>query len=122
MLLFQFYILHCSCNFLGLLRNKFSPLDIATATIKDNRELALALEESHLETVVQLLVSVTINTGSQVTSPVNTTHSSSPPKQVFNTIDWNPVGGDKCMEFLQTVVWVDSESFIHLFFFAIFLL
>lgn len=96
-----------------LQHSKFSPLDIVTATIKDNRELALALEESHLETVVQLLVATTINTSSQMTSP--SPRETNPPgyrivgNQQSCSIDWNPGGGDKCMEFLQTAVWVDSE-------------
>ena len=39
----------------------YTPLDVATAIIKGNHELVLALEEAHLENVVQLLVILTTN-------------------------------------------------------------
>jgi len=99
-----------------LLLHKFSPLDIATATIKDNRELALALEESHLELVVQLLVRVTVNPSNMASSPASFNETKMPLNfriggvQHGLSVHWDPGKGDKCMEFLQTVVWVDSES------------
>ena len=95
-----------------MLSSGCTPLDVATATIKDNQELALALEESQLENVVQLLVAITTSfRGSQDLSDVATSndlglvHSSS-----FSVnFDWNPRVGGKCLQFLQCAVWVDSE-------------
>ena len=95
-----------------MLSSGCTPLDVATATIKDNQELALALEESQLENVVQLLVAITTSfRGSQDLSDVTTgndlglVHSSS-----FSVnFDWNPRVGGKCLQFLQRAVWVDSE-------------
>lgn len=103
---------------LGLLScNGYTPLDVATATIKDNRELALALEESHLEHVIQLLVATTTadrglnsadsadSDGGSRYSTLNRSHRSSQSL----SFDWSPNGGGKCLEFLQSAVWVESE-------------
>ncbi len=90
-----------------------TPLDVATATIRDNQELALALEESQLESVVTLLVAITTSdhSGSQELSYVaegnelGMVHSAS-----FSVnYEWNPRVGGKCLDFLQCAVWVDSE-------------
>ena len=113
---------YCSLLFCtGLLTcSTYTPLDVATATIKGNRELALALDESHLELVVQLLVATTINNAS-LTSSVDPTvdYAASLKKSGSNlkhspsfSFEWSPGGGAKCLEFLQTVVWVDSESLV----------
>lgn len=97
----------------------YTPLDVATATIKGNQELVLALEESHLEHVVQLLVVMT-------TSPHGSSEGSSMDGRSdmggglglihrvsfsFN-YEWSPQAGQKCLEFLHAAVWVDSELLI----------
>ena len=92
-----------------------TPLDVATATIKGNQELVLALEESHLEHVVQLLVVMTTNArgGSESSSMdgrsdfgLGMIHRVS---FSFN-YEWTPQAGQKCLEFLHAAVWVDSKS------------
>ena len=87
----------------------YTPLDVATATIKDNQELALALEEIHLEHVVSLLVATT------TTIHGGGAHDSSEDSKGVITMgsmscDWGPNGGEKCLDFLQSAVWVDGES------------
>lgn len=84
----------------------YTPLDVATATIKDNQELALALEESHLEHVVALLVATTttVNNGS------NDLEDALGVVAIGSMVyEWAPNGGEKCLEFLQSAVWVESE-------------
>ena len=94
----------------------YTLLDVATATIKGNQELVLALEEAHLENVVQLLVVMTTNfKGSSESSSVDgrqeagfgLTHRNS--SASFN-LEWSPAAGQKCLEFLHAAVWVDSKS------------
>lgn len=92
----------------------YTPLDVATATIKGNQELVLALEESHLEHVVQLLVSLTtsIRGGSESSSVDGRSEMGLLIHRVsFSfTYEWNPQAGQKCLEFLHAAVWVDSKS------------
>ena len=92
----------------------YTPLDVATATIKGNQELVLALEEAHMEHVVQLLVIVTTNIrGSSESSSMDgrsdmglgLIHRVS---FSFN-YEWSPRAGQKCLEFLHAAVWVDSK-------------
>ena len=85
-----------------------TPLDVVTSTIRDNYELALALEAAHFERVVSLLVATT-------TSVDNSTLGNS--DNVLGMVhldsvscDWAPNGGEKCLDFLQSAVWIDSES------------
>ena len=81
-----------------------TPLDVVTATIKDNQELALALEETHLEHVVSLLVATTTSMNdSDMDDPLGTVTVGS------MSCDWAPNGGEKCLEFLQSAIWVDSK-------------
>lgn len=83
----------------------FTPLDVVTAAIKDNQELALALEETHLEHVVSLLVATTTSmTEAETYDPLGRVNVES------LSCDWAPNGGEKCLEFLQSAVWVDSKS------------
>lgn len=101
----------------GLLScNGYTPLDVATATIKDNRELALALESSHLEHVVQLLVAITTSSknlssaDSEMEADFNHPLSMARHRSSFSTsLEWNPNGGGKCLDFLQSAVWVESK-------------
>ncbi len=91
----------------------YTPLDVATATIRDNRELALALEESHLEHVVQLLVAVT--TSLKGPSSVDSFNTESMIQNSAScSLEWNPESGEKCLEFLQSAVWVEGILDMHL--------
>lgn len=95
----------------------YTPLDVATATIKGNQELVLALEESHLEHVVQLLVVMTTNPhGSSEGSSMDGRSDMGGLGLIhrvsfsFN-YEWSPQAGQKCLEFLHAAVWVDSKFF-----------
>lgn len=121
------YLLSHAEKYPGLLScDGYTPLDVATATIRDNRELALALEASHLEHVIQLLVSTTTSLGSGMDSSDSiddtpnfrrTTGGYGSPLVHQATsissvaaLDWNPNGGGKCLDFLQSAVWVESKE------------
>ena len=103
----------------------YTPLDVATATIKNNRELVLALEEFHLERVVQLLVATTMSVRNISSAdsdydgglqfqfkrpPITTTLT----QTSFSSMEWSPNGGGKCLEFLQSAVWVEGKFPFHL--------
>ena len=94
----------------------YTPLDVATATIKGNQELVLALEESHLEHVVQLLVVMTTNPrGSSEGSSMDGRSEVGGGLGVIHRIsfsfnyEWSPQAGQKCLEFLHAAVWVDGK-------------
>ena len=84
----------------------YTPLDVATATIKDNQELVLALEPSHLEDVVSLLVATTTDPHSETLGHENALTTV---RTASVSCEWAPNGGEKCLEFLQSAVWVDSK-------------
>lgn len=102
---------------LGLLScNGYTPLDVATATIMNNRELALALDNSHLELVVQLLGTTTTSTRSLGSADsADSDYPSKRPTIMIHrssfsaSLEWNPNGGGRCLEFLQSAVWVESK-------------
>lgn len=114
------YLLEHAEKYPGLLScDGYTPLDVATATIKNNRELALALEASHLEHVIQLLVATTTGLGGSIDSADSvddTPHFKRPGglalmhRTSFSaSLDWNTNGGGKCLDFLQSAVWVESK-------------
>ena len=90
-----------------------TPLDVATATIKDNHELCLALEETHLEHVVSLLVATTTYvTGGGGSQEQGEEGREAPLGMVTvgsMTCEWAPNGGEKCLDFLQSAVWADGK-------------
>ena len=113
------YLLEHAEKYPGLLScDGYTPLDVATATIRDNRELALALEASHLEHVIQLLLSTTTGMGTiDSADSVDDTPNFKRPGSLTQlqgtsfatSLDWNPNGGGKCLDFLQSAVWVESK-------------
>ena len=90
----------------------YTPLDVATAIIKGNHELVLALEEAHLENVVQLLVILTTNFKGSSESSSEAGFGTLPHRNSFASfnLEWSPAAGQKCLEFLHAAVWVDSKS------------
>lgn len=122
------YLLFAFSNWLpsGLLSyNGISPLDIATATIKNNRELVLALGEVHFEHVVQLMVATTTSTrnissadsdfdaGSQFTFKRGSTLTRMGTTAAAS-MDWSPNGAGKCLEFFQSAVWVEGKGLMQM--------
>lgn len=73
----------------------YTPLDVATATIKDNQELVLALEPSHLEDVVSLLVATTTDPHSETLGHENALTTV---RTASVSCEWAPNGGEKCLE------------------------
>ncbi|MEQ2273366.1 Ryanodine receptor 2, partial [Xenotaenia resolanae] len=75
-----------------------TPLDVAAASVMDNNELALALREPELEKVVQYLA------GCGLQSCVMLMHKGYP------DIGWNPVEGERYLDFLRFAVFCNGES------------
>ncbi|CAG5911922.1 unnamed protein product [Menidia menidia] len=75
-----------------------TPLDVAAASVMDNNELALALREPDLEKVVQYLA------GCGLQSCVMLLHKGYP------DIGWNPVEGERYLDFLRFAVFCNGES------------
>ena len=87
-----------------------TPLDIATATIRDNTELCLALDDAHLRHVVSLLVSTTTSViGGGVSVEVGGGEEGREGSMGSVACEWAPNGGEKCLDFLQCAVWADGE-------------
>jgi ryanodine receptor 2 len=63
----------------------------------DNNELALALRESHLEKIASYL------------SRCGTTRNEELFLQGYHDIGWDPVDGERFLDFLKFCVWVNGE-------------
>ena len=86
-----------------------TPLDVATATIRDNAELCLALDDAHLHHVVSLLVSTTTSVAVGGGSLEQGGGEDGREGSVGSVAcDWAPNGGEKCLDFLQCAVWADG--------------
>ncbi|CAF0745111.1 unnamed protein product, partial [Didymodactylos carnosus] len=75
-----------------------SPLDVASASVMDNNELALALRESHLEKIASYL------------SRCGTTRNEQLILQGYHDIGWDPVEGERFLDFLKFCVWVNGDT------------
>uniref|UniRef100_A0A673CUD6 Ryanodine receptor 2b (cardiac) n=1 Tax=Sphaeramia orbicularis TaxID=375764 RepID=A0A673CUD6_9TELE len=75
-----------------------TPLDVAAASVMDNNELALALQESDLQKVVQYLASCGIQSCPILLS------------KGYPDIGWNPVEGERYLDFLRFAVFCNGES------------
>ncbi|CAF3538671.1 unnamed protein product [Rotaria sordida] len=75
-----------------------APLDVASASVMDNNELALALRESHLEKIASYL------------SRCGTTRNEELFLQGYHDIGWDPVDGERFLDFLKFCVWVNGDT------------
>ncbi|XP_052009298.1 ryanodine receptor 2 [Xyrauchen texanus] len=75
-----------------------TPLDVAAASVMDNNELALALTEPDLEKVVQYLGGCGLRSCALLVS------------KGYPDIGWNPVEGERYLDFLRFVVFCNGES------------
>nr|XP_033808279.1 ryanodine receptor 3 isoform X2 [Geotrypetes seraphini] len=75
-----------------------TPLDVAAASVMDNNELALALEEPDLEKVVMYLAGCGLQS-----CPMLLTKG-------YPDIGWNPIEGERYISFLRFAVFVNCES------------
>ncbi|XP_039594621.1 ryanodine receptor 2 isoform X2 [Polypterus senegalus] len=75
-----------------------TPLDVAAASVMDNNELALALREPDLEKVVQYLAGCGLQSCPMLVS------------KGYPDIGWNPVEGERYLDFLRFAVFCNGES------------
>uniref|UniRef100_A0A8B9LQT2 Ryanodine receptor 2b (cardiac) n=1 Tax=Astyanax mexicanus TaxID=7994 RepID=A0A8B9LQT2_ASTMX len=75
-----------------------TPLDVAAASVMDNYELALSLTEADLEKVVQYLAGCGLRSCSLLVS------------KGYPDIGWNPVEGERYLDFLRFAVFCNGES------------
>uniref|UniRef100_F7FIY3 Ryanodine receptor 2 n=1 Tax=Callithrix jacchus TaxID=9483 RepID=F7FIY3_CALJA len=75
-----------------------TPLDVAAASVMDNNELALALREPDLEKVVRYLAGCGLQSCQMLVS------------KGYPDIGWNPVEGERYLDFLRFAVFCNGES------------
>ncbi|KAF3854125.1 hypothetical protein F7725_014813 [Dissostichus mawsoni] len=75
-----------------------TPLDVAAASVMDNNELALALREPDLEKVVQYLAGCGLQSCLMLV------------RNGYPDIGWNPVEGERYLDFLRFAVFCNGES------------
>ncbi|RXN33037.1 ryanodine receptor 2-like protein [Labeo rohita] len=75
-----------------------TPLDVAAASVMDNNELALALTEADLEKLVQYLGGCGLRSCALLVS------------KGYPDIGWNPVEGERYLDFLRFAVFCNGES------------
>ncbi|XP_061561261.1 ryanodine receptor 2 isoform X2 [Phycodurus eques] len=75
-----------------------TPLDVAAASVMDNNELALALREPDLEKVVQYLAGCGLQSCTMLVY------------KGYPDIGWNPVEGERYLDFLRFAVFCNGES------------
>uniref|UniRef100_A0A670J4K8 Ryanodine receptor 1 n=1 Tax=Podarcis muralis TaxID=64176 RepID=A0A670J4K8_PODMU len=83
---------------IGLGMRGSTPLDVAAASVIDNNELALALQEQDLEKVVTYLAGAGLQSCPMLLS------------KGYPDIGWNPCGGERYLDFLRFTVFVNGES------------
>ncbi|XP_069116591.1 ryanodine receptor-like isoform X2 [Argopecten irradians] len=74
------------------------PLDVAYSSLMDNNELALALREAHLEKVAVYLSRCGLQSNAELL------------EKNYPDIGWDPVEGERFIDFLRFCVWVNGES------------
>ncbi|XP_077469715.1 ryanodine receptor 2 [Stigmatopora argus] len=75
-----------------------TPLDVAAASVMDNNELALALKEPELKKVVRYLAGCGLKSCSLLVA------------KGYPDIGWNPVEGERYLDFLRFAVFCNGES------------
>ncbi|XP_041353187.1 ryanodine receptor-like isoform X2 [Gigantopelta aegis] len=74
------------------------PLDVGCASLMDNNELALALRESHLDKISAYLSRCGLQSNAELM------------EKGYPDIGWDPVEGERFLDFLRFCVWVNGES------------
>uniref|UniRef100_A0A3Q2ZUA4 Ryanodine receptor 2b (cardiac) n=1 Tax=Kryptolebias marmoratus TaxID=37003 RepID=A0A3Q2ZUA4_KRYMA len=75
-----------------------TPLDVAAASVMENNELALALREPDIQKVVQYLAGCGLQSCSLLVA------------KGYADIGWNPVEGERYLNFLRFAVFCNGES------------
>jgi ryanodine receptor 2 len=76
------------------------PLDVACSSLMDNNDLSLALRESHLEKIASYLSRCGLQTNSELFA------------KGYPDIGWDPVEGERFLDFLKFCVWVNGKSIV----------
>ena len=74
------------------------PLDVACSSLMDNNDLSLALRESHLEKIAVYLSRCGLQTNAELYA------------KGYPDIGWDPVEGERFLDFLKFCVWVNGDS------------
>ncbi|CAL8106014.1 unnamed protein product [Calicophoron daubneyi] len=74
------------------------PLDVAYSSLMDNNELALALRERQLEKVAVYLSRCGVQSNAELLA------------KGYPDIGWDPVEGERFLDFLRFTVWVNGET------------
>ncbi|KAI6237110.1 hypothetical protein M3Y95_00230500 [Aphelenchoides besseyi] len=74
------------------------PLDVAYSSFMDNAELSLALTEEELDKVTVYLSRCGLQSNSELLT------------KEYPDIDWNPVEGERYLDFLRFCVWINGEN------------
>uniref|UniRef100_A0A5K3EZT7 EF-hand domain-containing protein n=2 Tax=Mesocestoides corti TaxID=53468 RepID=A0A5K3EZT7_MESCO len=74
------------------------PLDVAYSSLMDNNELALALREKQLEKVAVYLSRCGVQSNAELLA------------KGYPDIGWDPVEGERFLDFFRFTVWVNGES------------
>ena len=74
------------------------PLDVACSSLMDNNDLSLALRESHLEKIAIYLSRCGLQTNAELFA------------KGYPDIGWDPVEGERFLDFLKFCVWVNGDS------------
>lgn len=75
-----------------------TPLDVAYSSLMENTELALALREHYLEKIAVYLSRCGLQTNSDLL------------ERGYPDLGWDPVEGERYLDFLRFCVWVNGES------------
>lgn len=75
-----------------------TPLDVAYSSLMENTELALALREHYLEKVAVYLSRCGLQSNSELI------------EKGYPDLGWDPVEGERYLDFLRFCVWVNGES------------
>ena len=74
------------------------PLDVAYSSFMDNNELALALKEEELDKVAVYLMRCGLQPNSELLA------------RDYPDIGWDPVEGERYLDFLRFCVWINGEN------------
>ncbi len=75
-----------------------TPLDVAYSSVMDNTELSLALREHYLEKIAVYLSRCGLTANAELTA------------KGYPDLGWDPVEGERFLDFLRFCVWVNGES------------
>ncbi|PNF29756.1 hypothetical protein B7P43_G10848 [Cryptotermes secundus] len=75
-----------------------TPLDVAYSSLMENTELALALREHYLEKIAIYLSRCGLQSNSELL------------EKGYPDLGWDPVEGERYLDFLRFCVWVNGES------------